>query len=190
MEDLKRSLGEADEEAVEAVEAVPSSNVEAAVEATRPIDIPKVQPEPAINQMDFLVNSMKEMEARIAEANKPKVKAKRVASEKQKANLENARAARAVITAKKNAIKAELKKEKIQEKKLVNQKIKDKLILEEHADSDNGPVDSTPVKPVDPRCLDGHPNIVRPVAPLNPNDVYLKQEPVVLNYAPRRKKKR
>ena len=183
MEDLKRSLGEADEEAVEAVEA-------ADIEPTRPIDIPKVEPEPAINQMDFLVKSMKEMEARIAEANKPKVKAKRVASEKQKANLENARAARAVITAKKNAIKAELKKEKIQEKKLVNQKIKDKLILKEDADINNSPVDPAPVEPVDPRCLLGHPNIVKPVAPLNPNDVYLKQEPVVLNYAPRRKKKR
>tara|TARA_R110000823_G_scaffold102466_5_gene219564 strand:+ start:211 stop:771 length:561 start_codon:yes stop_codon:yes gene_type:complete len=186
MEDLKRSLGEADEAAVEAVEAVEA----VAVEATKPIDIPKVQPEPAINQMDFLVNSMKEMEARLAEANKPKVKAKRVASEKQKANLENARAARAVITAKKNAIKLELKKEKIQEKKLVNQKIKDKLILKEDADNNDSPVDIAPVQSTDPRCLDGHPNVVRPVAPINPNDVYLKQEPVVLNYAPRRKKKR
>ena len=134
------------------------------------IEIPPKEPE--LSQMDFLVQSMKDMEHRLAEANKPK---KRVASQKQIDNLKNARAKRAVMAEKKKLIKAELKEsQKMSEKKYVNEKLKEQEnIIDEPIAATN--VDIPP--PAEPAGLpkldsfDHHPsNPNMPIRSPNPND--------------------
>ena len=142
------------------------------VDVPVPIEIPK-QPEPS--QLDFLVQSMKDMENRLAEANKPKPK--RVASQKQLDNLKNAREKRAIMAEKKKVIKKELKEnQKVKEKKFVSEKLKEMDNIDEPIEATNVviPVEAEPHGFPEPDSftpqpnLAGNTNIPRRVP--NPND--------------------
>lgn len=94
-------------------------------EITTPINIP-VNPEPEIQDetMDAtaqLLERLSLMEKAIAESKKP---VKKVVSEKQKLNLEKARATRQINMEKRKEIKKKLKDEAIVERKLINKMLK------------------------------------------------------------------
>ena len=143
-----------------------SENMETPPSPTKPIDIPVSTPEPAPNQMDYLVKKMEEMESRIKQANEPKPKPKRKATEKQLENLKKAREKRAEVAVKRKEIKKELK---IKEKKLENEQLKKmNSDIKEDVTSENVSIDVSDKEP--PR--DSTPSVTfatQPTMENNPN---------------------
>jgi DNA primase len=157
---------------------------------------PKMTPKPESvtkeekpDPISLLVNKLTAMEQKLEQATAPPVKKKRVMSQKQLDNLANARAKRNANMAKRQQIKAEVK---INEKKLVNEKLKElngetekNVIIKQEQDavpqvSDPPAPAVEPPKPIDETTHPGNPNIPASA----PIDIPQRKQPV-FNFAAR-----
>ena len=139
-------------------------------ENPQPEMTPKAEPvtkEEKPDPVSLLVQKLTAMEQKLEQATAPPVKKKRVMSQKQLDNLANARAKRNANMAKRKEIKKEVK---INEKKLVNEKLKEQNNREENVVikqeenvelkvSDTPAPAVEPPKPIDETSHPNNPNI-------------------------------
>lgn len=121
---------------------------------------PKQDEKPDV--VNLLVEKLTMMENKLNEATKPKPKVKRKPTEKQLENLAKAREKRNANMVKRKEIKKDIK---IQEKKLVNEKLKEENVVIKQEKNVKFEEPSTPVspeeqpKPVSEPTHPGNPNI-------------------------------